>query len=204
MSLNNSLPLVGTMFVLAIIPGPSVFTVVARAMASGFAQGAVTTLGIVAGDIVFIMLAILGLWTLAETIEPVFLLVKYLGAAYLIYLGIVTWRTHPRQHEIEGVKEFSWGANFMCGLLITLSDPKAIVFYASFLPTYLDMTNLSWVTTGLLLLSATAAVGGAKLAYAYLADQAKFLFRHARAQTAMNALAGSVLIFTGIFLAIKG
>ena len=201
MSLSNTLALMSTMFVLAIIPSPSVFAVVARSAASGFVHGAVTSAGIVFGDFLFILFAILGLLTIAET--NAFFLVKYLGSAYLIYLGIATWRAKPRRQEIESIKELSWLSNFMGGLLITLSDPKAILFYAGFLPAYLDLTSISVTETALILLSAATAVGGAKLLYAYLADKARFLFRNAQVQTVINTVAASVLIGTGIFLVIK-
>ncbi len=201
MSLSSILALFGTMFVLAIIPSPSVFAVVARSVASGFMHGVITTVGVVAGDFIFILLAILGLWTLADT--SAFFLVKYLGSGYLIYLGIATVRSQPRHQMIEGVKELSWLSNFMCGLLITLSDPKAILFYAGFLPAYLDISSISFTDTVVILLSATVAVGGAKTAYAYLADKTRFLFRSDRVQTVINGLAGCALIGTGIFLAVK-
>ena len=202
MSLSTTVALFSTMFVLAIIPGPSVFAVVARSAASGFSHGAVTAAGIVLGDFLFILFAILGLWTVAET--NAFFLVKYLGSAYLIYLGIVTWRAKPNQQEIEGVKEFSWLSNFTCGLLITLSDPKAVLFYAGFLPAYLDLATISVTETGLVLLSATVAVGGAKLIYAYLANKARFLFSSTQIQASINVIASVVLIATGIFLVVKG
>ncbi|MEM9979749.1 MAG: LysE family translocator [Cyanobacteria bacterium P01_D01_bin.2] len=202
MSFSSILTLFGTMFVLAIIPSPSVFAVVARSVASGFIHGAITSVGIVVGDFIFILLAIVGLWTIAETAGSVFFLVKYAGAAYLIYLGITPWLSKPRHtQEIEDLKEVSWLSNFMCGLLITLSDPKAVLFYAGFLPAYLDLSSISGAETGIVLLSATVAVGSAKLMYAYLADRARLLFRHGWVQTAINILASSVMIGTGIFLA---
>lgn len=201
MSLSNSLALFGTMFVLAIIPSPSVFAVVARSVASGFIHGAITALGIILGDSIFIVLAMLGLWSMAET--NVFFLVRYLGSAYLIYLGIVTWQTQPRQQKIEATSEFCWLSNFMAGLLITLSDPKAILFYAGFLPAYLDVSSLSVTQTGSILLIATVAVGGAKVVYAYLADKARFLFRNSQFQTVINGLAAIAMVATGFFLAVK-
>ncbi|MEM9265832.1 MAG: LysE family translocator [Cyanobacteria bacterium P01_F01_bin.13] len=203
MALNSILALFGTMFVLAIIPGPSVFAVVARSAASGFMHGAVTTVGIVVGDFIFILLAILGLWTIAETMGSVFLGVKYLGSVYLIYLGIMTWRSKPRKAEVEAIKELSWVSNFTCGLLITLSDPKAVLFYAGFLPAYLDLSHISVIQTGLIMLIATVAVGGAKLVYTYLANKARFLFRNTRVQLVINGLAGLTMVSTGIFLAVK-
>ena len=201
MAFSSILALFGTMFVLAIIPGPSVFAVVARSMTSGFMHGVITAMGIVVGDFIFILLALLGLWTLAET--DAFFWVKYLGSAYLIYAGITTLRANVKRPTIEGVEELSWLSNFTCGLLITLSDPKAILFYAGFLPAYLDVPHLSLTTASIIVLSATIAVGSAKIAYAYLADKARFLLRSERTQAIINGVAGCVLIGTGILLAIK-
>lgn len=201
---NFSIALFSTMFVLAIVPSPSVFAVVVRATAAGFIHGAITTAGIVFGDLIFILVAVLGLWTIAEAAGHVFFLIKYVGSVYLIYLGIVTWRSKPQQREINAVNELSWLSNFMCGLLITLSDPKAILFYTGFLPAYVDLSSISVTETVTILLSAMIAVGGAKLIYAYLADKARFVFRSARIQTTISRLAGTALVGTGIFLAVKG
>lgn len=203
MPLSNSLALLSTMFVLAIIPSPSVFAVIARSITSGFIHGVITTVGIVTGDFIFILLAMLGLWTLAETMASVFFLLKYLGSAYLIYLGIITWRSQPKAYVVEGIQDYSWISNFMGGLLITLSDPKAILFYAGFLPAYLDMSHLSVTAAGTILLSALLAVGSAKLLYAYLAARTRFLFSSTRLQKIINGLAAIAMVGTGIFLAVK-
>jgi threonine/homoserine/homoserine lactone efflux protein len=88
MTLSIIAALFGIMVVGALIPSVSVITVSARSAASGFIHGVFTTMGIVVGDILFILLAILGLSVLAETLGSLFVLVKYLGSAYLIWLGI--------------------------------------------------------------------------------------------------------------------
>lgn len=91
----------------------------------------------------------------------------------------------------------------MCGLLITLSDPRAILFYAGFLPAYLDMSHLSVAAAGTILLSALLAVGSAKLLYACLAARTRFLFSSTRIQKIINGLAAIAMVGTGIFLAVK-
>ena len=97
---------IATMFVammaLAIVPDSSAFAVIARSLASGFKQGVVTVMGILVGDYVFIMLAVFGLGLIAES--PLFVVVKYLGGPYLIWLGIDLWRTRSSFHEIEELK----------------------------------------------------------------------------------------------------
>jgi threonine/homoserine/homoserine lactone efflux protein len=201
MTFSSMAALFGTMVVLAMIPSPSVFAVVARSIASGFTQGLIMVLGIVVGDFAFIFLAVAGLSAVAEA--GLFTLVKYLGAIYLLVLGIGLWRAKTHAVTVEPVKAVAWRSNFLCGLLITLSDPKAILFYVSFLPTFLDLSRASMADIGLVLLSATVAVGGGKLIYAYLADQARVLFRSAGAQAVMNRMAGSAMIVTSLVLMVQ-
>ena len=188
------------MILLAMIPSPSVFAVVARSIASGFTHGLVTVMGIVVGDFVFILLAIYGLSAIAETMDSLFILVKYLGGAYLIWLGIELSRSKVKTVEVDGVRELSWLSNFLCGLFITLSDPKAILFYLSFFPAFLDLSNISMAETSTILVTAAMAVGGGKLCYAYMADKARLFFKSFRAKKIMNLTASVVMIGTGIFL----
>lgn len=99
--------LFGTMLVLASIPSVSVLVVSARSVASGFIHGVFTTIGIVVGDIIFILVAIVGLSVLAETMGGLFVIVKYLGGACLIGLGIALWRSKSKAEEVEGKTESS-------------------------------------------------------------------------------------------------
>ena len=190
------------MFVLAIIPSPSVFAVIARSVASGFSQGLLTVIGIVIGDFVFILLAIYGLSALAENLDGLFILVKYFGSLYLIGLGIVLWRSRVKLKSIESINDSSWFTSLMSGLLITLSDQKAILFYMGFFPAFLDLSKLTIVDTGLILAIAAAAIGVGKLGYAYLANKSRHLLQNTKVKKFINILAGSVMIVTGIFILI--
>ena len=203
MTLGSIFALFSTMVVLAMIPGPSVFAVVARSLSSGFTQGLITVFGIVVGDFIFIILAIYGLSAIAETLGSLFVLVKYLGGAYLIWLGIQLWRARSQFSELTEVEESSWFSNFLTGLFITLADHKAIFFYMSFFPAFLDLSQVTIFDVGIVLLLAAIAVGGSKLGYAYLANKARFLFKSSRAKRIINMMAGTVMIATRIFLIVK-
>lgn len=203
MNISSIMALFGTMVVLALMPGPSVFAVAARSLASGFTQGLITALGIVIGDFIFILLAIYGLSAIADTLGIFFVFVKYLGGVYLIWLGVGLWRSNPRTIEVEGLVEASGVSSFASGLLITLSDPKAIFFYISFFPAFLDLSQISIVDTGMVMAIAFVAVGGVKVGYAYMADRARLLFRNRKARKRMNMMAGIVMIGTGLFLLVK-
>jgi threonine/homoserine/homoserine lactone efflux protein len=186
--------------VLAAIPSVSVLAVSARSAASGFVHGALTTLGVVLGDVVFILLAIYGLSAIAELMGDRFVLVRYLGAAYLVWLGVVLWRSRPRADRIEGRTESSRAASVLTGLLITLGDQKAILFYLGILPAFLDLTAVSVLDAGLIVAIAAVAVAGPKLVYAYLAARAGRTFQSARLSRALNIVAGGVMIGVGVLL----
>ena len=202
MTLSIIAALFGIMVVGAVIPSVSVLTVSATSAASGFIHGVFTTMGIVVGDILFILLAILGLSVLAETLGSMFVLVKYLGGAYLIWLGVELWRSKLNNVKADGAIETSLLASFLAGLFITLGDQKAILFYFGFFPVFLDLSAISYIDTSIIIVIAIVAVGGVKLAYAFLADRVSLLI-NSRVYKGINITAGSVLIAVGIFVLVK-
>lgn len=129
---SNIAVLSGVMMVGAIVPSMSVLTVSARSAALGFVHGVLTAAGIVLGDVLFILIAIYGLSVLAAWLDSRFILIQYLGAAYLIWLGIALWRSRPAIGADENKSSSSLFASFLSGLLITLGDQKAIWFYLGF------------------------------------------------------------------------
>ena len=202
MTLSNIVALFTTMLVLAAIPSISVLAVTARAASSGFIHGVFTTIGIVFGDIIFILIAIFGLSFLAEAMGNFFVLIKYLGGAYLIWLGISLWRSKPKKLATESVTENSLLASFLTGLFITLGDQKAILFYLGFFPAFVDLSTLTIADTGIIIIIAVVTVGGVKLCYAFMASRMK-LFINSTAKKRIETLAGSVMIVVGLFLIVK-
>ena len=199
MTLTTTCSLIVAMTLLAITPDTSVIAVVARSIYSGFQQSLITIGGILFGDFIFILLAIGGLTTVMNTMESFFLLVKYFGGGYLIYLGVLMCKSKPQMIEVEAVRESSVLNSFTSGLLITISDPKAILFYVSFLPAFLDLHHISTRDILLIMLSATIAVGGVKLVYAYTADKAKkILCQKPDINKLINLIAGIAMITVGI------
>lgn len=203
MSLFSMFAFAGAMFLLAATPGPGVFATVSRALASGFSNASFVVLGIVLGDIVFLLFAIFGLKSVALFLGELFVFVKYIGVAYLIYLGYKILTSKEKSVEIKGKEELSWKKNFLTGLLITLSNPKVILFYLGFLPTFVDLNSLSAFDIVAISIIVTIVLGGVMLAYAYSASGAKKLFRSKSAQKRMNITAGSVMIGAGGALILK-
>lgn len=195
--------LFGIMLIAASVPGMSVLTVSARAAADGFTQGVFTTAGIVLGDILFIVIAIFGLSLLAGVMNEYFVLIKYLGGAYLVWLGLVLWRSHAKPEVRNNHKQPSGLSSFMTGLLITLGDQKAILFYLGFFPAFVDLSAMSVADAGIIMLVAVIAVGAPKLGYAFIASRAGIISNNPRVAKAINIIAGSVMAGVGIALIAK-
>jgi len=200
MTFSSIAALFGVMVFGALIPGVSVLAVSARSAASGFIHGVFTTIGIVVGDIIFILLAIFGLSVLAETMGGLFVLVKYLGAAYLIWLGVALWRSNSKVVEAEEVIESSLLSSFLTGLFITLGDQKAILFYFGFFPAFVDLSAISYFDTSIIIVIAIIAIVGVKLGYAFMAVRASLFFKDSNAMKRINIAAGTMMIGVGIFL----
>ena len=203
MSIDSLFALFGAMLILAIVPGPAVFAIIARSFSSGKLQAFYMTTGIVLGDYIFIVLALFGLSALAEIMGTAFFIIKYLSAAYLIWLGIKLLRTKTDSIDIEASKNSSLTSNFLTGLFITLGNPKAILFYVGFFPAFVNVSEVTVSDTGLIMLAATVAFGSVNMCYSLLAVKAKNTFKSPNAATIINKTAGTIMVSTGVLVAVK-
>ncbi|MCP4020590.1 MAG: LysE family translocator, partial [Desulfobacteraceae bacterium] len=164
------------MFILAATPGPGVFATVSRALASGFIPALGVIAGIVTGDIIFLLFAIWGLSMIAQALGGFFMLVKIIGAAYLLFLGVKIWLSKPVPAQESSPGKHTPYGHFLSGLLITLSNPKVILFYCGFLPTFLDLPALTKADICIVCLVITIVLFCVLGSYAYLAHQARLFF----------------------------
>jgi threonine/homoserine/homoserine lactone efflux protein len=198
MTIYSIIGLSAAMFLLAISPGPGVFATVSKALSSGFKNAVPVVIGIVIGDLIFLLFAIFGLSMIAETFSALFTLIKYLGGEYLIWLGIKLWRSNPTKTDIVGLKMQSIKYSFFGGLSITLGNPKVILFYLGFLPTFLDLKILSTLDVAIVASVVSLVLGSVMLFYAFTASRARLLFKSESAQYKINKTAGGVMISTGL------
>jgi threonine/homoserine/homoserine lactone efflux protein len=203
MSIDSLFALFSAMLILAIVPGPAVFAIIARSFSSGKLQAFYMTTGIVLGDYFFIVLALFGLSALAEIMGTAFFIIKYLSAAYLIWLGVKLLRTKTDSIDIEASKNSSLTSNFLTGLFITLGNPKAILFYVGFFPAFVNVSEVTVSDTGLIMLAATVAFGSVNMCYSLLAVKAKNTFKSPNAATIINKTAGTIMVSTGVLVAVK-
>ncbi|MDG2501098.1 MAG: LysE family translocator [Porticoccaceae bacterium] len=203
MTIASALALYSTMIVLALIPGPGVIVVVARALDSGFRQGLATAMGVLSGDFVFITLTVFGLAALAELMGNLFVVIKYIGAAYLIYMGFTLITAKPLSEEPQISKPVNHSTNFLVGLMTSISNPKVVLFYFSFFPAFIDLDNLSLTDVAALFFIAIFSVGTVMAGYAYVAAKTKSSFAASPKTRYLKLGSGALLIGGGVFIALR-
>jgi threonine/homoserine/homoserine lactone efflux protein len=176
------------------VPGPGIVAIVARALKEGMAATVPAVIGNTLGDIILMSLSVFGLAFIAHALGGLFLIVKWAGAAYLVYLGYRYWTAPiagagPPQPANRG---------FVSQLALTLGNPKAIVMFVALLPSVVDLNHLNWVGYGELCACTLVLIPGIEFAYAALAAQARVLLSGAVARKRMNKTAGAIMIGAGI------
>ncbi|KKI90432.1 lysine transporter LysE [Bacillus sp. SA1-12] len=139
---------------LFLIPGPAVFLTISQTIKGGTKNGIVTGFGIALGDLGHTFAAVLGLSAILMTSALAFEIVKYLGAAYLVYIGICTLIEKSKTNKKPVLKDVETIASFRQALFIELLNPKTSLFFLAFLPQFV-LSNGIPVTTQLLILGLT-------------------------------------------------
>jgi threonine/homoserine/homoserine lactone efflux protein len=120
------------------MPGPNTLYIIARSIQQGRRAGVVSSFGVQVGSLVHIMAAAFGLSALLLSSALAFGVVKYAGAAYLIYLGVKTLLTKEKRGPEQEVKRASLSRVFYQGVVINLLNPKTALFFFAFLPQFID------------------------------------------------------------------
>lgn len=192
-------------FIFGITPGPGVFALLARALASGARSCFFLALGMVVSDILYLIFACLGLAAIASQWGELFTVIRWLGAAYLIYLGVSIWRAPASDgFDPAAAPRVRRRASFAQGFLISASNPKVILFYIAFLPTFMDLGALAARDIALAAALTLFALMLGLMLIAFGAARARRLFRSARAVQALNRGAGTIMIGAGAYLASRG
>lgn len=204
MSLVDIVVLFVVMTSLALVPSASVALVVFRSSTAGFLNGSAVAIGIVVGDLVFVFIAVLGMASLAEVMGNFFLILRYLAGAYLVWLGISLLKSKSSsQVEASGRSSSTLSASFLSGLILTLGDVKAILFYASLFPAFVDLATIKTSDIAIIVVLTIITVGGVKLGYAYSARKTVSFARGFKAERAVKITAGSFMVGAGAYLMAK-
>jgi homoserine/homoserine lactone efflux protein len=183
--------------VLLIIPGPTVLLVVSYALGQGWRTVLPMTVGVALGDFTAMTLSMLGLGALLAASATLFTILKWVGAAYLVYLGIRLWRAGGTLDAAPRTDAVSAARMLGHAWLVTALNPKSITFFVAFLPAFLDpradfLTQMVVFETTFLVLAFANAFG-----YALVAARARGFVANPRAIGIANKVGGGLLIGAG-------
>ncbi|HEV7372884.1 LysE family translocator [Arenibaculum sp.] len=202
MSLEAWLAFATASAVLLAIPGPTVLLVVSYALGHGRRSGTATVAGVALGDFTAMTASMLGLGVLLAASAALFTALKWVGAAYLVYLGVRLWRAPVADGDgIDDAPSVRPWRMFLHTYAVTALNPKSVVFFVAFLPQFLDPARpfvsqiLVMEATFLVLATMNAAL------YAVLATAARRQVRRPSVRRAVNRVGGSLLIGAGILTA---
>ena len=193
----------GALFVAAAIPGPGMTAIVARALGSGFRPTFFMGLGLILGDLCYLTAVILGLALVAQTFTTPFLVIKYLGALYLVYIAWKLWTTGLIAQDIQAKRSNSVGLSFLSGLLVTLGNPKTMLFYVALVPTLIPLEAIGPKDYAALVGITFLVLIAVLIPYILLASQARTLLKKPNSLKALNRSAASILAGTAVYIAAR-
>jgi threonine/homoserine/homoserine lactone efflux protein len=192
--------------ILAVTPGPAVLYILTRSVSQGRAAGAVSCLGIAVGTLVHVVGAALGLSAVLASSALAFSLVKYAGAAYLIWLGSRKLLSGPSAPAVEAVQERSLRRVFWEGVVVNILNPKTALFFLAFLPQFVD-PSAGPASYQLLILGGTFTLVAfcTDCTWSFLAGGAgAWLKSHPRFPQSERYVSGTVYLGLGLATAFSG
>ena len=186
-------------FVFVITPGPGTLAVFAKSMAQGFIPAFYLSLGMVLGDLAYLSAVIFSLDLFAEAIIPLMDYVRIFGGLYLIYLGYGTWNAHKVNLSSKASHKTNT-KEFLTGLIISLTNPKVIIFYIAILPAFIDLSQVSMlyaleilVTFGMGLVVGISMINSAVV-------RIKAIFSKPGMDVRINKISGAIMFCVGVLL----
>ena len=183
------------------LPGPSVLLTVAHSISFGWQRALSTVAGATLGIAVQLILAAIGLTSLLNSVAEAFEWIRWAGAAYLVYLGIKQWRSagEPLEYDRYSVKKRNL---LVQGLVITIPNPKSLIFIAAFLPQFIDAGRPLGLQFTYIVPTFLAITFTVTSVWALVAGKASGFLRGRRAFRSVLRAAGGLMIVAGMGLAL--
>jgi threonine/homoserine/homoserine lactone efflux protein len=184
--------------VLLLIPGPTVILVVSYALTQGRRVALRVAVGVALGDFLAMTLSLAGLGAILAASAALFTGLKWIGAAYLVYLGIRLWRAEPRLADAGAEADRASRGIFGHAFIVTALNPKSIAFFVAFVPQFID--HDAALLPQLVVMEATFVTLAAlnALAYALAADRLRLRVRRPGVLKWMNRAGASCLVGMGV------
>jgi len=191
----------GALLILFLTPGPVWVGLIARTMSGGFAAAWPLAVGVVIGDLLWSLLALLGMAWVVDQFDGAMAVLKWVAALTFLVMGALILRSAGETISKDGrlTRPGLW-AGFLAGLAVIIGNPKAILFYMGMLPGFFDLSGLT-VTDIVVIAGLSAAVPLiGNLLMAGFIDRARQLLTSPRATRNMNLAAGVLLILVGLVI----
>lgn len=191
----------GALFILFLTPGPVWVALMARTLAGGFHAAWPLALGVVIGDVLWSLLAILGVSWIVSEFAGFMTVLRWVASGMFVLMGVLIIRNADKSISSDSrlTRPGKW-AGFAAGLIVILGNPKAILFYMGVLPGFFDLAGLSWTDIGVIaFISALVPLLG-NCAMALSIDRAKRLLTSPAALRRLNLTAGCLLICVGLII----
>jgi threonine/homoserine/homoserine lactone efflux protein len=204
MDIATLLSFAAAFFVFAASPGPDNMTIIARSISHGPASGIAYGAGTVAGILIFLALAAFGLSVIASEMGVLMTVLRYAGAAWLIWMGVKLWTAKPVVPDIQPIqpRRGLWGV-FATGVALNLGNPKMPLFYVALLPNIVG-PSLTWMQVAelaaVILAVEVLVIGG----HVVLAGRARSLLRTPQIVRRVNRITGGTMVGAGVTVAASG
>ena len=203
LTLTTLLVFAGALFIAAGTPGPSVAALVARVISKGARDVLPFLFGMWAGDAIWLTCAIAGLSAIAETFYHAFVVIKWLGILYLLYLAWKMWFAKPDVEEEELPQARSRGRMFLTGLAIALGNPKIMMFYIALLPSIIDIRAVSFGGWAELVVTLFLVLAVVDFTWMFLAAKARSFLKSRRAVMIANRASATTMAGAAMAIATR-
>lgn len=210
MSASSLIVFATALAIAAIIPGPAVVALLSRVFVLGVVPNIAFGLGLIVGDLIWMAAAVFGLAALAVQLHTVFVVLKYVGVAYLLYLAWKLWMAPP---QIAGLDDQAspqqatrrrsvWGG-VGSGIAFGLSNPKPMLFYIALLPSLLDITRINGQAFAELSLVLVVVLGAVLAFYMFTGSRLRRLLQSRKAMRVANRGGSVVVLGTAAYVAAR-
>jgi len=202
MSFQEILALLLIILVFVVSPGPGTLAVFGKSMQQGFIAAFFLSFGLILGDITYLVAVILSLDFFSNTIASFMDQVKIVGGMYLIYLGVQSWRSGSFKIKKDISKKGNF-AEFVTGYLISMANPKVMVFYIAILPNFINLKNLSLlIASEIIIITFLGLMAGISVINLG-ASKIKNKLESSDSNAYINRIVGSIMMLAGIWLALS-
>ena len=186
------------------VPGPGIAAIIARGLAHGLKGTPAFIAGFMVGDLAWFAIAATGLAALAKTAATLFVAIKWAGVVYLLYLAWKLWSAPAERVKVDAVddRQHGWRA-FLASLLLTLANPKAILFFVALLPTVVDLASMNLVRFVEISAAMCVVLPTVLGVYALLAARARELFTTPKAVSRLNRGSGVAMASAAVVVATR-